>query len=172
MTQSTITLPAFGTAIAGQGGYFVAIMRGPTVDGVQQQPVALLACDVAHEKETEWGTYGKKLDGCDSRTDGHANTLAMLAADCPAAVHARSLTVDGHSDYFLPSLGELNTAAANAPELFDAEGVYWTSTQLSSNHAFAQDFENGYSVWLNESNEFRVRPFRVIPLQTLSTSTL
>lgn len=172
MTQSTIILPAFGTAIAGQGGHFVAIMRGPTVDGVQQQPLALLACDAAHEKETEWGTYGKKLDGCDSRTDGHANTLAMLAADCPAAVHARGLSVDGHSDYFVPSLGELNTAAANAPELFDAEGVYWTSTQPSSNYAFAQGFEYGNSYWTSKYNEFRVRPFRVIPLHTLSTSTL
>jgi hypothetical protein len=172
MTQSTITLPAYGTAIAGQGGYFVAIMRGPTVDGAQQQPVALLACDAAHEKETEWGVYGKKLDGCDSRTDGHANTLAMLAADCPAAVHARSLSVDGHSDYFVPSLGELNTAAANAPELFDAEGVYWTSTQNSSYGAFVQDFEYGSSNWDSKFYEFRVRPFRAIPLHTLSTSTL
>lgn len=172
VTSNTIALPAFGTAIAGQGGYFAAIMRGPTVNGLQQPAIALIAADAAHEKTTSWGEYGEEIEGCDSRTDGHANTLAMLAANCPAAVHVRSITVDGHSDFFLPSIGELNAAAANAPELFDPTGVYYSSTQYSSGRAFAQDFEYGDSYWLCKGGQRLVRPFRAIPLQTLIASAL
>lgn len=167
MTKNNIILPAFGAAIAGQGGFFAAIMRGPTVNGIQQPPLALVASDVAHEIKSTWGTYHQDVAGCSSRTDGHTTTLAMLAADCAAAKHARSITVDGHNDFYLPSIGELNTAAANAPELFDAEGIYWASTQGSANCAFAQDFEDGDSFWSSKYYEFRVRPFRAIPLQTL-----
>jgi len=47
MTKPTITLPAFGTVIAGQGGVFAAIMRSPIVDGVEQPPYALLVADAA-----------------------------------------------------------------------------------------------------------------------------
>lgn len=172
VTSNTIALPAFGSSIAGQGGNFAAIMRGPTIDGVQQPAIALIVADVAHEKATAWGEYGVEIKGCDSRTDGHANTLAMLAANCPSAVHTRSITVDGHSDYFLPSVGELNTAAASAPELFDADSDYWTSTQTSSLRAFAQDFEYGRSYWLSKDFQRLVRPFRAISLQTLIASTL
>lgn len=167
MTKTSIILPAFGAAIAGQGGFFAAIMRGPTIDGIQQPPMALIASDMAHEIKSTWGTYRQDVTGCDSRTDGHANTLAMLAADCAAAKHARCITVDGHDDFYLPSIGELNTAAANAPELFDAAGFYWSSTQLSASYAFAQIFEYGSSNWNYKDNEFRVRPFRAIPLHTL-----
>ena len=167
MTKTNIILPAFGAAIAGQGGFFAAIMRGPTVNGIQQPPMALIVSDTAHEIESVWGTYRQDVTGCNTRTDGQANTLAMLAADCAAAKHARSITVDGHNDFYLPSIGELNTAAANAPELFDAEGIYWASTQDSASYAFAQNFEGGNSLWSSKDSEFRVRPFRAIPLHTL-----
>ena len=163
------TLPAFGTHFPAHGGYFAAVMRGATVDGVQQPPDALIFTTAEFEATTTWGEYRQDVPGCASRTDGHANTLAMLAANCPAAMHARGITVDGHSDYYLPSLGELNTAAANAPELFDPKGFYWTSTQYDRYDAFCQSFELGDSPWDSKGNELRVRACRRIPLHTLST---
>jgi len=166
------SLPDFGTAIAGQGGSFAAIMRGLTIDGVQQAPMALIVADRAHHLACAWGERGRTIAGCDSRIDGQANTLAMLLEDCPAAKHARSITVDGHSDFFVPAIGQLNTAAANAPELFDSERVYWSSTQYSSYFAIAQDFEVSFSLWNVKYGEFLVVPVRVIPLQLLITSTL
>jgi hypothetical protein len=163
-----IHLPAFGTFIPGQGARFAAIMRGPIVDDVERPPYALLVS----EKETEvesavWGTYGTEIEGAGSRTDGKANTLAMIAAQCPAALLASAIEADGHTDFYVPSLGELNAAAANVPELFDGTGIYWTSTQGSRNGAFVQDFENGYSDWGGKDYEFRVRAVRQIPLELL-----
>ncbi len=158
------TLPAFGAYIDGQGGYFAGVMRGPTVDGVQQPAIALLVCDAAHEIMTTWGKYREDVPACASRTDGQSNTLAMLNANCPAAMHVRGLTIDGHNDFYLPSIGELNIAGANVPEQFSTDDYYWASTQLSSYDAFVQDFEYGDSHWDVKGIGLRVRAFRRIPL--------
>jgi hypothetical protein len=163
-----IHLPAFGTLIPGQGARFAAIMRGPIVDGQELPPYALLVSEKESEVESaEWGTYGTEIDGAGSRTNGKANTLAMIAAQCPAALLASAIEADGHKDFYVPSLGELNSAAANVPELFDPRGVYWTSTQGSRNVAFVQDFEYGGSHWFFKYGEFRVRAVRQIPLELL-----
>ena len=170
MSKQAITLPAFGSAIAGQGGYFAAIMRGATVDGVQQPAEALLVSDIALEIEAaEWGKYGQDVTGTTSRTDGKSNTDAMVAANCPAALRVCEVSADGHIDYFLPSLGELNSAAANVPELFNKDGLYWTSTQGSRYYAFVQDFEDGFSLWFIKDYKHRVRAFRRISLDLLNT---
>lgn len=169
MQAHPITLPAFGAAIPGQGGIFSAIMRGPVVDGIEQPPYALLVSDatVGEIAEVKWGDYGKDVPGTSSRTDGLANTIAMAAANCPAALRVQATTIDSHSDYYLPALGELNSAAANVPELFSTEGWYWTSTQFSRTSAFVQGFEYGYSFFNYKGNEHRVRAFRRISLQSL-----
>ena len=170
MSKQTIALPAFGSAIEGQGGYFAAIMRGATVDGVQQPAEALLVSDIALEIEgVEWGKYGQDVTGATSRIDGKANTDAMVTANCQAALRVREISVDGHTDYFLPSLGELNSAAANVSELFNKDGYYWTSTQFSRLFAFVQDFEGGSSDWDCKDGKHRVRAFRRIPLDLLNT---
>lgn len=172
MQTTPITLPAFGTYITGQGGYFTAILRDPTVDGVQQPPLALITADRAHHAETTWGVYGKEIAGCTSHADGHTNTLAMLAEDCPAAKHARGLTIDGHSDFFLPAIGQVNAIKTNTPELVDPEAIVWSSTQGSSGYAVAQFFEDGNSGWGSKNYEFLVVPVRVIQLHHLNTSPL
>lgn len=171
MKVHPITLPAFGAAIPSQGGIFAAIMRGPVVDGIEQPPYALLVSDAATGEigNVEWGNYGKDVPGTSSRSDGQANTAAMAAADCPAAIKVRELVIDGHSDYYLPALGELNSAAANVPELFNTDGWYWTSTQLSRFIAFVRGFESGVSLWYGKDFDHRVRAFRRIPLELLNT---
>lgn len=170
MLLEPITLPAFGAAIPGQGGHFTAIMRGPVVDGIEQPPYALLASDAAlgEVADVPWGEYGKDVHGTSSRTDGLANTIAMAAANCPAALRVQAITIDGHNDYYLPALGELNSAGANAPELFSTDDYYWTSTQGSRGYAFVQDFEDGTSYWYDKDGERRVRAVRRIPLQLLT----
>jgi hypothetical protein len=171
MKVHRITLTAFGVVIPGQGGLLAAILRGPTVDGIEQPPFALLVSDaVAGEfEDIAWGEYGKDVPGATSRTDGKANTDAMVLASCPAALRVRDLVIDGHSDWYLPSLGELNSAAANVPELFGTDGWYWTSTQGSRLSAFVQCFDFGYSYYDLKVTGRRVRAFRRISLDLLNT---
>ncbi len=170
MSIITFSMPPFGAAIAGQGGYFSAIMRGPVVNHIQQPPYALLVSDTALGEiaASPWGEYGKDVPGARSRINGQTNTDAMVAAGCQAALQVRAITIEGHSDYFLASIGELNAAAANTPELFDPDGIYWASTQHSRLSAFVQGFEYGYSYWGVKGLVFRVRAFRAIPLELLN----
>lgn len=169
MQAHPIVLPAFGALIAAQGGHFAAIMRGPIVAGVETPPYALIVSPADTELgKYEWGKYGTELTGCDDRRDGVANTQAMAAAECPAALRTREFAHAGHTDWYLPALGELNAATANVPELFDKTGWYWTSTQASRYNAFAQGFEYGCSDWSAKGHEFRVRAFRRIPLDLLT----
>ena len=171
MKSHPVTLPAFGALIPGQGGYFAAILRGPAVNGIEQPPYALLVSEVdkGEFEGITWGKYGEDVPGATSRTDGLANTDAMVLAHCPAALKVRELTIDGHADWYLPSLGELNSAAANVPELFDADSEYWTSTQGSRDCAFVQDFEGGSSCWHFKGSGRRVRAFRRVQLDLLNT---
>lgn len=169
MKVHPITLPAFGSIIPGQGGHFAAIMRGAIMDGIEQPPFALLVSDaIVGETKAKWGEYGKDVPA-KSRTDGKANTDAMVLDGCPAAIKVREMTIGGHSDWYLPSLGELNSAASNVAELFSTDGYYWTSTQYSSINAFVQDFEIGYSYWDFKDDERRARAFRRISLDLLNT---
>lgn len=162
--------PALGAIIAGQAGHFAGIVRGTKgADGVESPAYAILVAPAANElQDIAWGQYGKELEACSDRRDGRANTAAMLKAECSAAIAVHNLTIDGHNDWYLPALGELNIAAANVPELFASDGVYWTSTQASRSCAFGQDFADGDSGWDVKVNEFRVRPFRQIPLHLLT----
>ena len=170
MKSHPITLPAFGALIPGQGGYFAGILRGATVDGIEQPPYALLVSDAAKGEieDVQWGEYGKSVDGATHRRDGKSNTDAMVLAQCPAALEVREVSSDGHNDWYLPALGEMNTAHANVPELFSTSGWYWTSTQLSRYGAFVQVFEYGNSDWDSKGYEHRVRAFRRIPLELLT----
>ena len=167
MGNLVISLPAFGAYIEGQGGHFVGIMRGPIIDGAQEPPYALLAstASAGEFENVEWGAYSKDVADANSHSDGLSNTTAMLARDCPAALRARQVTADGHSDFYLPALGELAMAKANAPELFSKKGWYWSSTQDSPDYAFIQGFEDGYSGAYGKDGEYRARAFRRIPLQ-------
>jgi hypothetical protein len=82
----------------------------------------------------------------------------------PAAWWCSNQQADGHTDFHLPSQAELFMTLLHAPQLFQKESWYWTSTQLSRNLAFAQYFEYGGSCWLDKVSELRVRAFRWIPL--------
>lgn len=156
------TLPRFGEPVPGEGGHLCGIMRGHIVGDAREPDYALISAPVP-AIILPWGEYGKDVPGATSLTDGLRNTAAMLAANCPPAQHIAKLVVDGHNDYYLGARAEFWAARANVPELFD-KAFHWTSTQLSRNLAFIQDFEDGYSYWYTKDYSCRVRAFRRIPL--------
>lgn len=162
------TLPTFGEVVPGEGGRLGAIMRGPVVDGIRQPDYALIVPDLPGKK-LAWGKRGVDIAGAMSLTDGQANTAAMLAANCPPALHISKLkTAEGHTDLYLPARAELWALHANVPELFE-KALHWSSTQNGSYYAFSQSFEGGSSNWGLKDDEFLVRPVRRIPLQHFPT---
>lgn len=151
-----LTPPAIGEIWPGQGGIY---------GGLRQYPEGL--CHIIFAAEDvpgrhEWGPYGDKVEGAESRTDGRANTSALIALSGKhsAAIAATSHTADGHSDFYLPSVDELHHGWQFAPESFETDWYYWSSSQRSAYYACSMAFENGWLDYHGKNNEFLVRPVR------------
>ncbi|MES2909864.1 MAG: hypothetical protein V4718_00660 [Pseudomonadota bacterium] len=152
--------PAVGQPWPSQGGIYLGIHNN-------QHLVAMTAPECNFKGA--WGEYDQNVTGAQSRTDGLANTKAMAEAGSAIAKRVLALAIDGHADLFIPSQTQLQHAYTAAPQAFEKSGWYWSSTQSSSNLAFVQDFEDGYSSWIIKGYELRVRAFRVIQLENLTT---
>lgn len=154
-TINAADLPAIGQPLAG-GTFFARNFIG-------DQLFALVYLDQAAEFTAEWGEYGKKIKGADSFVDGLANTQAMLAAECPAA-----LKLDHAAGDYLPAYVEqsLLLAYLKAQGITELErGWYWSSTQRSAHNAFGMYFSVGTQYSLGKNHEFRVRPVRRLLIQ-------
>ncbi|MEI6875112.1 MAG: hypothetical protein WCL50_08270 [Spirochaetota bacterium] len=96
---------------------------------------------------------------------GRANTEAIIAAqgdgDYTAAL-CKSLTINGFSDWFLPSKDELNLMYTNLKKAGRGgfgESWYWSSSQ-NSDGAWNQGFSAGGQDGNNVANKYSVRACR------------
>ena len=153
--QVAAGVPALGTEWPGQGGFNGGFI--PARGDVPAHYLIIAANDVG---DHEWGNRGKE-SGATSKTDGHANSVILLAdGGHPAAEAADEYTADGHTDFYLPACAELYHCWVNVPDLFAKDTWYWSSSQRSANYAFDMHFGGGYQDNLVKGNEFRVRPVR------------
>lgn len=165
LKPTVLTPPGHGELWPGQGGRYIC-----TTAAMLGMPARHL---IVGDGEAEDLIYGPCLDVPDacSQIDGAGNTRALMATgqEHPAAQWAAAYTADGHTDFFLGARLDLVMSHICAPHLFNKSGWYATSTQRSRLDAFVQDFEGGDSDWDVKVNERRVRAFRAIPLELLST---
>jgi hypothetical protein len=97
---------------------------------------------------------------------GEQNTLD-IEAGCTtpgtAADICANLSLGGYSDWFLPSMDELNLMYANL-KLFGVGGFtdnnYWSSSEYILNLAWNQNFGNGDQYYDFKYNTSRVRAVR------------
>jgi hypothetical protein len=113
-----------------------------------------------------WGCYGNLLSGCDATTNGsgQANTTSIVNG-CPdpgiAAHICDDLIVDIYTDWYLPSKEELNLMYQQKSVIGGFSSVYyWSSSQVSSSAAWAQDFSSGNQSNYNKISVGYVRAIR------------
>lgn len=150
-----VGLPKLGEAFPGQGGVFAGLIR----DDNGTVRALVVGTDKACNFEGQWGKYGQTVSGAESKSDGRANTAAMEAAGSPIAKQVRSINVDGHTDFYVPSRRELALIEANVAHLLDKD-VHWSSTQYSSTYAWAQYFTYGLVNGWGKGLNTRVRAVR------------
>ena len=120
----------------------------------------LVAAMSDYATSVQWGCYGTDLPNVPNVNssppayqgaeigDGFNNTNAILQ-DCPSAPAALAARSYG-SDWFLPSINELNQMYDNRATLeavsgFTAFGIfYWSSTEYDNDYAWFQGFDFGY----------------------------
>ena len=147
--------PAIGEFWKEQGGTYIGILRD--ADGIEYHNVISLEQEFNGVK---WGERGKEIAHCTSDRDGLANTIAMAEAGSELARDILRMRLNGFDDWALPARHQLRLAYLNAPESFDKESWYWSSTQFSAYGAWLQYFANGGQLtWLKDS-EYRARAVR------------
>ena len=158
------TPPPLGAMWPEQGGIYAGVMRSEWGHHYH-----LIISPIDTElNDTEWGEDDKMISGAINDRDGLSNSLAIrdyaksIEKRFPAACLALSLTANGFNDWYLPARHELRLAYLNAPEIFNLDGWYWTSTQFAggASDAWSQYFGGGGQVSSGKGYKGRVRAVR------------
>ena len=136
----------------------------------------LVAAQEDLEGTYEWGCYNQSVSGADSKWIGSGlqNTMDITNQGCEtedggitAAQAALDAEINSYSDWYLPSVGELQImylSIANGSYLDnigDFQNVYyWSSSVYSSYNAWYVYFGSGYTSSNYKSYTYRVRVIR------------
>ena len=137
----------YGTfsAIPGDIGEFLVGMDGPAGGVVfystNDRRHGLEAAPVDQSSSAIWGCINKEIGTSMAVGSGAANTVAIIAG-CKetniAAKIADDYVLNGYSDWFLPSSGELYVLFQNKDIVgnFSNAGTYWSSTENGSQTSY------------------------------------
>ena len=126
----------------------------------------LEAAPADHSSAVPWGCYGTLIAGADGTAvgTGAQNTADILAGctESPTAAEiAHTYSLNGYTDWFLPSRDELNLLYQQRVVVGGfANDDYWSSTEGDSYDAWGQYIGGGNLYYGNKSNSFRVRAVR------------
>ncbi|MDR1956656.1 MAG: DUF1566 domain-containing protein [Treponema sp.] len=95
---------------------------------------------------------------------GAANTALIVGTagtDAPAAYACDDLSLNGYTDWFLPSQAELNEMYSNRVSIGGfGIGGYWTSSETNSSYAWNQSFSGGLQGSYSKNLTYSVRAVR------------
>jgi len=122
------------------------------------------------DPQAEWGCNGTLITGADGTaigTGGQNTTDIVNGCATPgiAAGLAKGLTLGGQSDWFLPSIDELNQMSTNLHSASTPLGgfssdYYWSSSEDVIPFAWLQNFYFGFQASLYKDYGAYVRPVR------------
>jgi hypothetical protein len=147
----------------GPAGGYIFYDKGSYSDGWRY----LEAAPSDQSTSAPWGCWGVSISGADGTAvgTGEQNTLD-IEAGCTtpgtAADICANLSLGGYSDWFLPSIDELNLMYKNL-KLFGVGGFgdyYWSSSEFYSSVALLQNFSNGNQYTHHKDITYLVRAVR------------
>ena len=149
-----------------QGGIIAYILRPGDRGYIFGQYHGLIAAPV-DQSYASWGCYDILLNGADGSVLGTGNQNTIdITTGCPeAGIAARvcgDLILNGYSDWYLPSMDELNKLYISkvAIGINPIHQSYWSSTEAGAGIAWSQKFTTGTQVDAYKNNTFWIRAVR------------
>ncbi len=155
-------LPAAGEVFPGQGGVLAGIILGKK--GEPSFALIRATDAAANFKDVELGTYGTEVENASHFLDGITNTKALAEAGSEICQQILQLNIEGHTDFYLPAIGELQAATSHIREQMEFDDYYLSSTQYGAHGVRVQDFDYGFSYHDYKGTERRAVAFRRIQL--------
>jgi hypothetical protein len=174
VTEDTFTIEPYSIGDTGPGGGLI-FMTPSTPGNVSGKYLEAAPIPVGGEVSRTWATSGNQsiaVTGANGTAigTGAQNTIDIVAqsgnvAATSAAVYCSELVSGGQSDWFLPSLYELQEIYENLYLVSTGDfnpTSYWSSSENSGVASEAQFyiFSSGINGTSAKSNDFSVRPIR------------
>ena len=154
-TPTPPTPPTIAIGESYQGGKIAYILQVGDIGYDANVQHGLIAVE-SDQGTAEWGCYGTEISGADSTAigTGAQNTIDITNSCSQAGIASRlcgDLVLGGYSDWYLPSLDELNQLYINRVAIggFASNG-YWSSSELSSTFARIQYFGDGTQYYVSK----------------------
>jgi hypothetical protein len=175
--------------IAPGGGYVFYVSATPinVATGVSTGGIYLATAPQswyggATDPTASWGCSGTDISGTSEAVGTGAQNTWLNTVGCATAGRASRLAADssaeGFTDWFMPSIGELNLMYSNLKlsNLSNLDGsFYWSSTQNASSPASSatyRGFNGGGVATADKTSIFSVRPIRAFSPTAVAIDTL
>jgi hypothetical protein len=111
-----------------------------------------------------WGRFDALISGTSTALGkGALNTTQIVnnCAEAAGAIYCDTLTLNGYTDWCLPSKDDLNKLYLNKDSIGGfSEYWYWSSSESNANFGWRQDFRNGIQSDINKTVEHQIRAIR------------
>ena len=164
LSFTTLTLSIGGTYM---GGILAYILQPGDPGYDVNVPHGLIATPSDLGTGIQWGCVGTPISGADGTAigTGNQNTIDIMNGCATAGIAARicgDLVLGGYSDWYLPSIDELNKLYLNRIAIGGfGSAPYWSSSENDFTYAWYSAFYGGGSSYLaNKSYSYYVRAVR------------
>ncbi len=192
-TYTTTTCEYGGTCTIGDiapgGGYVfyvsptvINVATGISTGGIYLATAPQTWSGTAADPTARWGCNTTNISGTSTAVGSGAENTRLINAGCATAGIASRLAADssaeGFTDWFVPSIGELNLIRSNLKvnSLSNLDGTdYWSSSQDATNpggSAQYQWFTGGSFGPTDKNNTLSVRAVRAFSPTALSGNTI
>ena len=158
--------PAYAVGDHCQGGVLAYIFQPGDPCYVEGEIHGIIAAPTDQSTRIQWdnGSYLGINNTSQALCTGFDNTTNIVAAQGAggyAAYLCDTLTLNGFSDWYLPSREELRKIRYNRNAIGGFSfGIYWSSSEVSESSAWFCDFLSGMPDYFSKENKYSVRAVR------------